>query len=169
MQDRPGDILELVEHDDFSLAVPTPDHFIPLLHIAALAADSGEQPDVLVDGYSYGSLSMTSYTSASTALTSTTTVRPPSCQAQMSHPPTRPTPELCVARTPAHPSTPVITPSGPEPSERSTLGTWRTDVAPEPPRQRRQRRVSSRRRATTERPWLRRRAWPGWHTARCPA
>ncbi len=62
MRDRPGDILELVDHDDFNLAVPTPDHFIPLLHIAALAAAAGDTADVLVDGPAYGSLSMTSYT-----------------------------------------------------------------------------------------------------------
>ena len=62
MSDRPGDILELAEHDDYEFAVPTPDHFIPLLHVAALAAASGQRPDVLIDGYTYGSLSMTSYT-----------------------------------------------------------------------------------------------------------
>jgi 4,5-DOPA dioxygenase extradiol len=59
--DRPGDILELVDHDAFQLAVPTPDHFIPLLYIAALAAEAGDPLDVLVDGPAYGSLSMTSY------------------------------------------------------------------------------------------------------------
>jgi 4,5-DOPA dioxygenase extradiol len=62
LRERPGDVLQLAEHDDFPLAVPTPDHFIPLLYVAALAAVAGESPDVLVDGPTYGSISMTSYT-----------------------------------------------------------------------------------------------------------
>ena len=47
----PGGILKLVEHPDFALAVPTPDHFIPLLYIAALAAAEGAPPEALVRGY----------------------------------------------------------------------------------------------------------------------
>lgn len=62
LREAPGDILRLVDHDDYPLAVPTPDHFIPLLYIAALAAASSETPEILVDGFAYGSLSMTSYT-----------------------------------------------------------------------------------------------------------
>lgn len=62
MRDHPGDLLELVDHGDYDLAVPSPDHFIPLLYIAALAAEGGDAVDVLVDGPAYGSLSMTSYT-----------------------------------------------------------------------------------------------------------
>lgn len=62
LRESPGDILKLVDHDDFNLAVPTPDHFIPLLYIAALAAATNETPDVLVEGPAYGSISMTSYT-----------------------------------------------------------------------------------------------------------
>jgi 4,5-DOPA dioxygenase extradiol len=62
MQDSPADILRLVEHQDFDRAVPTPDHFIPLLHIAGLAAGSEDTPEVLVDGSAYGSISMISYT-----------------------------------------------------------------------------------------------------------
>lgn len=58
---RPGDVLEMTSHPDFAMAVPTPDHFIPMLYIAALAAQSGEKPRVLVEGPSYGSISMTSY------------------------------------------------------------------------------------------------------------
>lgn len=56
----PGDILTLADHPDFEAAVPTPDHFIPLIYFAGLAAARGETPQVVVDGYSHGSLSMTS-------------------------------------------------------------------------------------------------------------
>jgi 4,5-DOPA dioxygenase extradiol len=62
MLDTPGDILKLTEHHDYPRAVPTPDHFVPLLYIAALAAVTTETPDVLVEGYAYGSLSMTCFT-----------------------------------------------------------------------------------------------------------
>lgn len=62
MTDAPGDLLELAEHPDFTLAAPTPDHFIPLLYIAALTEAAGPTPKVLVDGYTYGSVSMTCYT-----------------------------------------------------------------------------------------------------------
>ncbi|MGK2867668.1 MAG: 4,5-DOPA dioxygenase extradiol [Mycobacterium sp.] len=56
----PADVLSLREHPDFDTAVPTADHFIPMLYFAGLA---GRTPaDVLVQGYTYGSLSMTSYT-----------------------------------------------------------------------------------------------------------
>jgi 4,5-DOPA dioxygenase extradiol len=60
--EAPGDILKLVEHDDFEQAVPTPDHFIPFVSFASLAAAAGRTPEVLVDGYAYGSLSMASFT-----------------------------------------------------------------------------------------------------------
>jgi 4,5-DOPA dioxygenase extradiol len=61
----PGDVLRLAEHPDYALAVPTPDHFIPLLYFAGLAAAVGDDvppPAVLIDGYANGSLSMTCYT-----------------------------------------------------------------------------------------------------------
>ena len=58
----PSDLVALRDHQDFGAAVPTPDHFIPLLYIAGLASAAGSTAEVLVDGYTYGSLSMTSYT-----------------------------------------------------------------------------------------------------------
>lgn len=62
LRERPGDILELVAHADFELAVPTPDHFIPMLYLAALAAATDDPLDVFVEGAAFGSISMTSYT-----------------------------------------------------------------------------------------------------------
>jgi 4,5-DOPA dioxygenase extradiol len=62
MTDAPEDVGRLAEHPDFELAVPTPDHFLPLVYVAALAAASGRHPEVLVQGFAYGSLSMTCFT-----------------------------------------------------------------------------------------------------------
>ncbi|MFT2019342.1 4,5-DOPA dioxygenase extradiol [Streptomyces sp. 796.1] len=62
MRDEPGDSLSLQHHPDFAAAAPTPDHFIPLLYLSGLAAASGQSADVLIDGYTYGSISMTAYT-----------------------------------------------------------------------------------------------------------
>lgn len=61
MASAPGDILKLLEHPDYGEAVPTPDHFIPLLYVAGLAAADGHPADALVRGYSMGSISMTCY------------------------------------------------------------------------------------------------------------
>ncbi|MCC6622296.1 MAG: 4,5-DOPA dioxygenase extradiol [Deltaproteobacteria bacterium] len=58
---RPAEVSRLREHPDFALAVPTPDHFLPLLYLAGLAAAANTGADVIVDGYFAGSLSMTSY------------------------------------------------------------------------------------------------------------
>jgi 4,5-DOPA dioxygenase extradiol len=58
----PARVVELAAHPDFALAVPTPDHFIPLLYFAGLVAEAGETTQPFVDGCVLGSLSMTSYT-----------------------------------------------------------------------------------------------------------
>ena len=57
----PADVLKLAEHSDYDLAVPTPDHFIPLLYIAGIAAEWGQRAEALIRGYAMGSLSMTCY------------------------------------------------------------------------------------------------------------
>jgi 4,5-DOPA dioxygenase extradiol len=57
----PAAILKLAGHPDYPASVPTPDHFIPLLYVAGLAAASGERMEPLVRGYALGSLSMTCY------------------------------------------------------------------------------------------------------------
>jgi 4,5-DOPA dioxygenase extradiol len=61
MTSDPASVARLADHRDHALAVPTPDHFLPLLYIAALAAAAGDKADVLVGGYAMGSLSMTAY------------------------------------------------------------------------------------------------------------
>jgi 4,5-DOPA dioxygenase extradiol len=57
----PGDILRLQEHSEYDHAVPTPDHFIPLLYVAGLAAAVAAPVETLVRGYAMGSVSMTCY------------------------------------------------------------------------------------------------------------
>jgi 4,5-DOPA dioxygenase extradiol len=61
MTSDPGAIADMRHHDAFRHAVPTPDHFIPLLYIAGLAAAADTPPETMVKGYALGSLSMTAY------------------------------------------------------------------------------------------------------------
>jgi 4,5-DOPA dioxygenase extradiol len=72
MTSTPDEAVRLQGHKLFSMAAPTPDHFIPLLYLAGLASAAGESAQVLVDGCAMGSLSMTAYTLGCHELTSET-------------------------------------------------------------------------------------------------
>jgi 4,5-DOPA dioxygenase extradiol len=61
MESAPDQLARLQEHEAFARAVPTPDHFIPLLYLAGLASAAGRATRTLVDGYAMGSLSMTAF------------------------------------------------------------------------------------------------------------
>ena len=61
MTSAPGEITSVVDHPDLELAAPTPEHLQPLDYIAGLAVAAGRPAEVLVDGPTMGSLSMTSY------------------------------------------------------------------------------------------------------------
>jgi 4,5-DOPA dioxygenase extradiol len=63
----PSRLPSLAHHADYEAAHPTPDHFIPLLYVAGVAAAAAEPASVLVDGYAMGSLSMASYGVAAAA------------------------------------------------------------------------------------------------------
>lgn len=61
MTERPGDIAALMTHRHLHRAAPTPDHLLPLLPIAGLAAAAGRTTRPFAEGYAMGSLSMTGY------------------------------------------------------------------------------------------------------------
>ena len=66
----PADLPGVVGHPDHRLAVPTPDHFIPVLYTAGIAAAAGGSAEVtpFAIGCTLGSLSMTSYVVGDPAL-----------------------------------------------------------------------------------------------------
>ncbi|HEY5798597.1 MAG TPA: 4,5-DOPA dioxygenase extradiol [Burkholderiaceae bacterium] len=57
----PAALADLSRHPAYAMAVPTPEHYLPLAYIAGLSAASGEPSQVLVNGGSMGSLTMTSF------------------------------------------------------------------------------------------------------------
>lgn len=58
---RPADLPRLPSHADYARSVPTPDHFLPLLYVAGLAAAASRPLELLVEGLVYGSISMAAY------------------------------------------------------------------------------------------------------------
>src|SRR5690606_26072307 len=62
LTENPSDAPALRSHADYLHSAPTPEHFIPLLHIAGLAGAVNRELELLVEGYAYGSLSMAAYT-----------------------------------------------------------------------------------------------------------
>jgi 4,5-DOPA dioxygenase extradiol len=61
MTTDPQQLSTITSHEDYELAVPTPEHFIPLLYIAGIATAKHKTAKPLLSGYAMGSLSMTSY------------------------------------------------------------------------------------------------------------
>ena len=61
MTANPGAIAAVASHPDYPLAVPTAEHFLPLLYLAGLCRAANSPAEVLVEGCTMGSISMTSY------------------------------------------------------------------------------------------------------------
>jgi 4,5-DOPA dioxygenase extradiol len=61
MSNEPDSLGTLRTSDDFDLAVPTPDHFLPLAYVAGLASATNAAVSTFARGCTMGSLSMTSY------------------------------------------------------------------------------------------------------------
>ncbi len=61
MTERPAEAGRLRDHPDYARAAPTPDHLVPLLYVAGLAAAAGHPASALVEGHAFGSLSMACY------------------------------------------------------------------------------------------------------------
>ena len=61
MTTAPGDLADIASSPDYALAVPTPEHFLPLAYLAGLCRASGEPAVPFAEARALGSLSMTSY------------------------------------------------------------------------------------------------------------
>jgi len=61
MTTRPERLPEIARHPDFAAAVPTSEHFLPLLYLAGVSQATGEPAHPFIEGCTMGSISMTSY------------------------------------------------------------------------------------------------------------
>ena len=61
MTSQPQRLPEVAAHPDFAAAVPTSEHFLPLLYLAGICQATGEPARTFVEGCTMGSISMTSY------------------------------------------------------------------------------------------------------------
>jgi len=61
MTTDPSALPQVKGHPDYAEAVPTDEHFLPLLYIAGLAAAAGEPAVPFAEGGTMGSITMTSY------------------------------------------------------------------------------------------------------------
>lgn len=61
MTSAPGELAGVASAQDYALAVPTPEHFLPLAYLAGLCRASGEVAAPFAEARALGSLSMTSY------------------------------------------------------------------------------------------------------------
>jgi 4,5-DOPA dioxygenase extradiol len=62
MTTQPKDLQNVANHPAYSMAVPTPEHFLPLAYLAGLCVAAGRPAEMLVEGGTMGSVTMTSYT-----------------------------------------------------------------------------------------------------------
>lgn len=58
LSSRAADIGSLRDHPAYRQAVPTPEHFLPLLYIAGLASAAGAPLSAFIQGHAFGSISM---------------------------------------------------------------------------------------------------------------